>query len=322
MINNSQDSKRLYVMVQQKNGRLKMFLMMQLVAVFCCVISSQVQAAEKNIIVLLGSSSAGKSSLARCLQAKLGEGFAVGEGCSVEHYGTFRRLHFIAEAKRVKLLDEAYSEVNGLVVLGDIKTAIRAHRDETGEDLAPWFKACWDHMEERFYEHIAALAITKGVILDSFVMREEQFMRMTRILGDRCFLVFVHVPLENIVDRVRSRNASGDASARRGIDRVLNFYPHHYAPALEIVSLAGAVTHDAIEAAVAYGSDLFHEEGGLPKWDTLVESMAKTFGLREGCALVFPQPKWPCDLLVNTGELLPEEAAGQVLVAMATLKAK
>jgi hypothetical protein len=219
----------------------------------------------------------------------------------------------IQEGKCAGLLPETYTEVNSLILLNDMRTAIKNHSLDRQKDLWAWFRGSWIAMEEKFYEHIAKLSTSHGIILDAFVIDQGQFDRMHKWLKDCCFLVFVHVPLETIIDRIISRNASGDHENRRSVDRVLSTYPEHYIAASGPVVLDAPVSHEIIEAVVAKGETLHHEGAPLPQGAALVELMKIKFNVTNESLVVYPQPKWQHDFLVDTSLHAPETAAAEIL---------
>ena len=229
-----------------------MLSIIKIMLICCSLFFSKLCAAEKKFIVLMGPSSAGRSSLAQCLQAKLGDGFAVASN------NDFVKNSLIEQANAMGLLPAEYTELNVGVAMEHISDNIKLLGSEEQEKKTSWLSEFLATRHEKFCEHVAQCVKTQNIIMDAWVTSADEFACLKRVLGDACVLVFVHVPLDNIADRVRSRNATGGPVNLRCMNRALLSYAEHYTFATKPESLSERVTRTSIAAAVAASADFFH----------------------------------------------------------------
>lgn len=259
-------------------------------------------------IVLLGSSSAGKSTLAKVLQELLGR------DAIIEHYDTFRREFLIHEGKKLGLLEESYDTATGMQVLKDLEQAASCATFSVDERMAKqaFLARCRQDLEEAFYQRIAAIPKEQNVIVDAFVINNRQLTTLQKYLGEDCLMVFVHIPLDKVLARVAQRNTLLLPANLRGINRVLRFYPLHYIASAIDSSNPDAISYGSIKELVDASNHLLQEEG-IPSGDDLIRVMAKIWGIDESTSHVSLTPRWPHHLQVNTGELSPNEAAEMIV---------
>jgi chloramphenicol 3-O-phosphotransferase len=276
------------------------------IILLCFLVAASAQA-QHNVIALLGSSSAGKSTLAKELKN------ALGEGVVIIHYDAFRRVFLLNEGKRLGLLSGSYDASTGMQVRKDMYEAC-ASSERPGE-----MRACLNDalgkMEEAFYASVVECARgARYVILDAFILVDEQYGIMRKYLGDDCFVVFVHISLEAIVARVALRNASAVEAEARGVNRVLRFYPFHYVAAASEKDGLMVLSSGEI-ARIVRGSEGLFNEPGILSGDPLRAAMLEKFELGDRVDKVFLSPRWSYNFLVDTSRLRPEEAADAVVEA-------
>jgi adenylate kinase family enzyme len=259
-------------------------------------------------IVLFGSSCAGKSTLAKALKAKLGE------STLIEHYDTFRRDFLLSEGKRLGLLPDFYDAPTGMQILKDLYAAVSDSTLSADDQSAKRAElaACEQNLESLFYKHIARLSAEQTVILDAFVIKDHQLEALQKHLSEDCLKVFVHIPLNRIPERVASRNATRSAAETRGINRVLCFYPLHYQAIPCDSASPEAISVTLIQEIVENSKSLFQEDK-IPTRDELVGSMTRKFCIDEATTYVKLVPRWPHDLIVNTGDFTPDRCA-QIII--------
>ncbi len=261
------------------------------------------------IIVLLGPSSAGKSSLAQALQRELANDIKI---ISYDH---FRLQRLIEEGKKYALLPIDYQESNIFIMFAFLKAAIISRPDFEQKKLFIWFRETLGAIDKLFYQHVLAVSSTKKVLVDGFVVKQEQFDFMQQVLGTKnCFYVFVHISLTKIASRVCSRNSMGCAESYRGINRVLYFYPEQYT-AISFEGSGDFLTQEIVNAIVSESASLFQEDG-FPCGVSLANFLNQTFGLSDASSTILLQPRWPVDFCVDTSVNSSEVSAQLVCEAL------
>lgn len=252
------------------------------------------------IIVLNGSSCAGKSSIAYELQKKLNN------KCAVVSYDDFRRDFFTQHYKSLGLLPDDYVYTQATAFFDDIKKRLSALIESDRKTKELEVRTFCQQANDAFYNHIHVLSCSKEVIVDTIFLSEQQKMVIAKKLGNTMKTVFIHVPFSAIVDRIKKRNAIS-AEQSRYANRVLSIYPEFY-----MIHEQGNlhISMEEIKSTIQH-IEFLPSSVEFPTGNLLIEKTAEAFGIQhtkqqEKIRLV---PRLSHDLIVDTSTQTPEQCA-------------
>lgn len=257
-----------------------------------------------SIVVLNGSSCAGKSSIAYHLQQKMGTGWIV------IGYDDFRRNFFTQHHKTLQLLPDDYEYTEVPMFFDDVKKYLSLLNEQ--EKLAKEELVCdfYKKANSEFYKHISEMSQTQSVIVDTIILSQQQKNMMEKQLNSNMTTVFVHVPLANIIDRIAKRNASS-ANEARYANRVLSIYPDFYMLNKDEKGyFEGHISKQEIESAVE-GSLILPSSLNFPTGKALSKKIVEKFGLQDSidqqAAKLIPRLSY--DYIVDTSVATSEQCA-------------
>lgn len=224
------------------------------------------------IIVLNGSSCAGKSSIADHLQQQLDL------NAMVVSYDKFRGIFFAEHHKALQLLPDDYHYTEVTVFFDDIKKHLSLLNDQEKISKEAEVSNFYKKANMEFYKHINQCAQAGPVIVDTIILSQQQKDMMEKQLNHNVIMVFVHVPFAAITERIKRRNAVSRSEARYA-NRVLSVYPHFYRLHKdEKNGFNGHISKKEIEATVEQSLSLPYSTE-FPVGNILAEKITSAFGL-------------------------------------------
>ena len=266
-----------------------------------------------DIIILNGSSNAGKSSLAKSLQGLL-------KNYLVVSYDSFREFYLIPKAKELELIPSDYIFKTIPIFFDDIKNFLEENDASTKAGKTTLWNSIIDSFDEKFYEHIATLALEeKKIIVDAIIFKKEQIKYIKRLPQDKLSVVFVHIPLEHMIARINKRNSSGNIKEFRYINRILFYYPFYYrikpknSGDFTIETTVSAI-HETVSCAACLPCLSPRFKNGSP----LSEHILKAWELRDRSPQekIFLVPRLTYDCCVDTEKYSPEDAALEIITVL------
>lgn len=289
-----------------------LFFLIQVISIGCACAETITSTAElPRIIILNGSSTAGKSSIARELQHILPDYCAVS-------YDTFREILWLSIAKELGLISHDYVFKNVTLLFQDVKHSLAQLVEEERKIKSQAWNPFAPIIDEKFYEHIAGLVLEgKKVIVDTIILAKKQVACIKKLPQNELCVLFVHVPLEVIIERISRRNGTGKLDEFRPINKVLFHYPLYYRATVSPNNVFGIETSSSlIEDIVSKASCLDCQWSVFPTGPQLAERMIKALGIQHSTEKIALMPRLTHDYFVDTGKLSSEEAALEIKAAL------
>ncbi len=255
-----------------------------------------------SVIILNGSPSAGKSSIAKQLQILY-------PNFSIVSYDLERVSSFVSKAKSLKLIPENYVCTNLLVFFEDIRKSLKNISDK--KTIKEW-RTFIDSFDDEFYENINQLALKgKKIIVDTIIFDDKQIKSVKKIEPKNLFTVFIHASLEKIIERINKRNSYNDSQEMRFANRILFFYPNYYKAKLEADELTfkDCISLNRLENIILNNNSL--TETAFPTGNKLLEHFIKSLEINDVIKNnnVFLVPKYEYDFVVDTSDISIEEVS-------------
>ena len=279
------------------------YIMISVFVLLTCM--AHVVAMDKHsIVVLNGSSCAGKSSIASYLREKMESNFIV------ISYDEFRKDFFTQHHKTLQLLPDDYNYTEVTVFFDDVKKHLSLLNEQEKPAKEVEVGSFYRTANMEFYKHIQRSAQTRPVIVDTIILSEQQKDMMKKQLDQNVIMVFVHVPFAAIAERIIKRNVVSKGQARYA-NRVLSIYPDFYSVNKgENENFKGHISRQEIETAVEQSLSLPHSTE-FPTGRILAEKIIEKFGLQDSINQQTMQliPRLSHDYIVDTTVETPEQCA-------------
>jgi chloramphenicol 3-O-phosphotransferase len=282
--------------------------------VFFCSLHLHAMELCPDIIMLNGSGSAGKSTLAKELQQQLPH-------YRIESLDDFRTTILVAKARELNYISADFVYSNMIDFMNSMRQATKDA--DTPEKVAK--KQSWQLQLQtghaQFYEHIATL-VQRGekCIVDTVIFDDKLAEIKNRLRPFSVYYIFVHVPLRIVTERVRMRNESSTLlKERRLLPYVFRFYFNHYRAKVYTESMLKekidrTEIRDTVELALGKGAQL--RIGGST--EDLIKNMVETLSLPEDDSDLYLSPRLLHDQIINTHAHDPVKATQLIMDGIST----
>lgn len=261
---------------------------------------------KPRVILLNGTGSVGKTSIARVLERTLDHAVFLSEEMLVfDAYRELMKQQHLKPSKPLNNLGEFLTYRQSLPVAA--AAGLRRSFKEKGE-------AFMREDARRLLQHFTAEG--KDVVIDRAMWEPEDFREWEEdTRGLSVFHVIVYCPLKDLLEHIQARNAGADPAEHR--DPILPFevFFHMYVRQLEpsrepVDVLYRQRTIDELRHAVAYNAAYRSDRKLLPS-DGFVEDCLKKVQL-DAHERVSIAPFFAYDLMVNTGLMTSAECAARI----------
>jgi uridine kinase len=256
------------------------------------------------IILLNGSSCAGKSNIAQSLQKKLGP------NSMVISYDNFRKNFFLQHYQTLQLLPTNYNYTEVTVFFDDIQTHLSELNEQEKKIKTEEVNNFYKKTNTEFFTHIHQASHAQPIIVDTIIVLQQQKTMIEKQLKNQLITVFVHAPMSSIIERIKKRNALGAAEARYA-NRVLSIYPNFYKlNNHENFHFDGHISLQEIESAAEQSSSLPHSPQFL-MGNNLSKTIIESFKLQNTDPLekIKIIPRLSHDYIIDTSTATPEQCA-------------